>query len=395
MIEFRDRSINALTFGAILSHVSNVLCLLALWALMRYFATTQLRHDKIHLKIRIFALLPIVTSMITNTWFGMIGNNAIWPSINTTYPFIDTHCLWAMRVMNIVAIVDMYSISIFILMRTYYFFDQINSLKMSRCVYNTLLVFLTVIAVTYCVCVFLAPDSIFQVTIFHHQHTPKQCELTINNRSNALNPFPLLVLSQSLGSLAILILCSKKLINFMQYLQGKKAHTPLSKHFSGYKATELNVNIIRRFLILSIVFIVSYWACFVVLQYIEWSFFALAIMIKIGAVSASFGIFGEESHSLSIVKTDQNVKKKKMFKGRNLFRRNRRIKYTKVAVATYTRPSTNVIVETDQEGTHDTCINVEEPSISRTHSTLESVFELEEEEMEEWSHDTIKWHLDT
>eukprot|EP01084_Bolivina_argentea_P189055 325246_1 len=190
--ELADRSVLALKFSAGCSNFSNVICVVTLMLLVHYFGKDN--NHAIGIKIKIFGLLPIFTSIILNTWFGMLGNNSIWSSINDTFPFIDEYCLESMRIVLLIAHVDLYAVSIFILMRTYYFFDTATTdqVKVNKIIYYALIFLLSTVTILYCIMAMAAPSDIFRVTIYHNNNHQKQCELSFNAKSN--NIFPALAI---------------------------------------------------------------------------------------------------------------------------------------------------------------------------------------------------------
>ena len=91
-----DRSALAIQVSAVLSNLSNAVCIIAFLAMMHYFKCDI--NNKINPRIRLSAIAPICTSIATNTWFGVLGNNSIWSFINDIFPFIATHCAFSMRI---------------------------------------------------------------------------------------------------------------------------------------------------------------------------------------------------------------------------------------------------------------------------------------------------------
>merc|ERR1719229_1627883 len=90
------------------------------------------------------------------------------------------------------------------------------------------------------------------------------------------------------------------------YLILKKycAETGLSKYFSGKVENE---PIVYRFLFACIGYILSYWACFVILAYYQWTFFGVAIGIKVLAITCSFDVYPATSYDLRLVQVTVDV----------------------------------------------------------------------------------------
>merc|ERR1712032_473107 len=113
-----------------------------------------------------------------------------------------------------------------------------------------------------------------------------QCELAFATGSETL-------MTEIFPWLAI---CVKKLFDFRKYCDKPS----LSQYFSG---KPVKSHIVNRFLFASIGYIVSYWTCFVILAYCQWTLFAVAIAIKVLAIACSFDM----SYDLRLVDTTKNA----------------------------------------------------------------------------------------
>ena len=298
MIEFGYRTLIALRFSAILSNLSNLICIIGGIILIKYYCKDI--NNGISNYIKLFSLIPIITSIIQNIWFGILGNNSIWSFLNNFFPFIDNHCLIFMKIILVNTNIDMWSFQIFILMRINYFFNiktqNVSNVKINEFVYKLLLCMLTFISYIYCTMAINEPLDVFKGIIYSNGDMYKQCELLLIDKNNTPNIYPILITTQNFMQLIILFICIKKLINFKKYINS----THFSQHFSG---GNFNENIVFRFLFGSIIYIISYFVSFIILINYQWSFFPLAISIKIITIIISFDIFNK-NYKLSII---QNI----------------------------------------------------------------------------------------
>merc|ERR1719203_1300207 len=243
--------------------------------------------------MKMCALLPICTSIATNAWFGILGNNSLLSFVNDIFPFIATHCASSMRIVLVLVYIDQFAVSLFILMRTYHFFDTIPSVQVHHYVYKSLIGFLTFLTVLYVLASAIAPNDAFRVMIYDDRQY-RQCELAFATEGPVI--FPWLVISQNVIQFSILTLCIKKLFDFKEYC----AEAGLSKYFSGKVE---NDHVVYRFLFACIGYIISYWACFVILAYCQWTFFSVSIGIKVLAITCSFDVYPATNYDLRLVHT--------------------------------------------------------------------------------------------
>merc|ERR1740123_2463395 len=192
------------------------------------------------------ALLTICTSIATNTWFGVLGNNSLWSFVNDLFPFIATHCGTSMRVVLVLVYIDQAAVALFILMRTHHFFDLVPTAQINQYLYKGLVGTISVITALFVLASLVTPNSAFQVMIYDDREY-RQCELAFATGSETLMTviFPWLAISQQVIQLFVLAICVKKLFDFRKYCDKPS----LSQYFSG---KPVKSHIVNRFLFASI-----------------------------------------------------------------------------------------------------------------------------------------------
>ena len=230
-----------------------------------------------YLQTKLFALVPLFTSMMLNTWFGVLGNNSIWTSLNDTAHafFIDEHCTAFGKLIVLTFNLDMYCVKMLLLLRTAHFFKNIPALQLGRA--SRLVLFCVLTATTTLFCVLVLADAEFKATIFR-TGAHKQCEPTVLEAEGGdLNLYPALMFSQSACLHAVIVvICVNKLFRFKR--------TPLEDSVSIAKGY------VVRFLWLAVGVIFSQWMCFAVLLRLRVVLFPVAMMVKIALILFSFDV---------------------------------------------------------------------------------------------------------
>merc|ERR1719410_2993171 len=241
--------------------------------------------------MKLCAILPICTSIATNTWFGILGNNSLLSFINDIFPFIATHCASSMRIVLVLVYIDQFAVCLFILKRTCHFFDTIQTVQVNNYFYKSSVTVLSFLTILYVFASVIAPNNAFQVMIYDDNEY-RQCEMAFATDGPVI--FPWLAIAINVFQFLILTICIKKLFDFKRYC----AEAGLSKYFSGKVENE---PIVYRFLFACIGYILSYWACFVILAYYQWTFFGVAIGIKVLAITCSFDVYPATTHDLRLL----------------------------------------------------------------------------------------------